>query len=182
MPTQEVPVGQAADQYQAGRGAARYRGERPATTPLVDHSLAWWRNEGIKDYLAGIPSRTGTETIFYGADGSPLPAIQRALMVGSGGTAPTSGVVRVAPAAPVRVAPAAPAPAGLGAYVPAPGDGPVVSYAPQIGPNSASMAIGPHGEVLSDLLPLFLLLTLNGGQQRAPYPAPRYDAYGRVYF
>lgn len=187
-PTKEKPIGRDADEYQVGRGAALYRNEPAATMALAYHSPAWWRNEGILDARAGIPSRTGAETIYTDANGSTLPVILRAIGTGAvqavtrtAPARPSNGVVQVAQAGPVvRVAPAAPAPkpGQLGAYVPAPGQGDVISFAPAIGPDSAAMAaaIGPHGEI-GDLLPLLLLLGIGGGQSRAGGQVDYYGGY-----
>lgn len=149
-------------QYQLGRGKARYNGARPSVERLVIGSLQYWFNEGIKDVFEGVASRTGTETIFYDADGLPLT--------------PTFGKAG-RPA--VRVAPEYKGTGkGGGVFInsPSPGSPNDTYKSTVIGPDSATMAIGPHGEVLTNLLPLFLLLAQNGRGQSAP-PPPNYGGY-----
>lgn len=151
-----------ATQYQLGRGKARYNGARPSVENLVLGSLQYWFNEGVKDVFNGVASRTGTETIFYDGNGVPL--------------SPTFG----AGARPVvRQAPAYTGKGSAGSvYINAPSPGsPNDSYkSTVIGPDSASMAIGAHGEVFTDLLPFFLLLSQSGrGQTSAP--PPNYGGY-----
>lgn len=155
-------------QYQLGRGKARYNGARPTVERLVIGSLQYWLNEGIKDVAEGVASRTGTETIFYGADGQPLPVYVNGGAPAANGARPN-----------VRVAPEYKGTGrGGGVFInsPSPGSPNDTYKSTVIGPDSATMAIGPHGEVLTDLLPLFLLLAQNGRGQSAP-PPPYYQGY-----
>lgn len=156
-------------QYQLGRGKARYNGARPSVENLVIGSLQWWFNEGVKDVFAGVASRTGGETIFYDENGAPLTPT-----FGTGGRP----VTRQAPPA-TRTAPTYQGRGTAGSvYVGAPSPGsPNDNYTSTvIGPDSATMAVGPHGEVLTDLLPLFLLLSQSGRGQSSP-PPPYYGGY-----
>lgn len=91
----QAPTGANADFYQNGRGLALYRGQRPVADPPIG-TPAWWVNEGVKDVWGGQPSRTGVETVFYDAQGLPMPVV-----FGSGG----GGASRLSPGGP-RVLPA----------------------------------------------------------------------------
>lgn len=98
----EVPSGANADYYQNGRGQALYRGQQVAANPPPQGTPAWWVNEGVKDVWAGQPSRTGVETVYYDAEGRPMPVVSRGqVVVMSGG----AGTRRLSPGGP-RVLPA----------------------------------------------------------------------------
>ena len=65
-----IPVNSNAQYYANGRGLARYQAQKPlAVDPTVGTPI-WWSNEGVKDVWAGLPSRTGTETLWLDNGGA----------------------------------------------------------------------------------------------------------------
>ena len=74
MPPQ-IPTSTNAQYYANGRGLARYQGQRPLAVDPAPGTPIWWSNEGVKDVWAGVPSRTGTETIWRDNGGAPKHVI-----------------------------------------------------------------------------------------------------------
>ncbi len=69
MPPQ-IPTSTNAQYYANGRGLARYQGQRPLAVDPAPGTPIWWSNEGVKDVWAGVPSRTGTETLWRDSGGA----------------------------------------------------------------------------------------------------------------
>ena len=74
MPPQ-IPTSTNAQYYANGRGLARYQGQMPLAVDPAPGTPIWWSNEGVKDVWAGVPSRTGTETIWRDNGGAPKQVI-----------------------------------------------------------------------------------------------------------
>ena len=74
MPPQ-IPTSVNAQYYADGRGLARYQAQKPLAVDPPMGTPLWWSNEGVKDVWAGIPPRTGPETIWLTNDGKPRPVI-----------------------------------------------------------------------------------------------------------
>ena len=74
MPS-SIPTGANVQYYANGRGLARYQAQKPLATDPVAGTPTWWSNEGVKDVWAGVPSRTGTETLWRDNGGALRPVI-----------------------------------------------------------------------------------------------------------
>lgn len=74
MPPQ-IPTGANAQYYANGRGLARYQAQKPLAADPAAGTPIWWSNEGVKDVWAGVPSRTGTETIWRDSGGGPRQVV-----------------------------------------------------------------------------------------------------------
>ena len=125
MPPQ-IPTSTNAQYYANGRGLARYQAQKPLAVDPAAGTPLWWSNEGVKDVWAGLPSRTGVETIWLEQGGSP-----RTVVGGPGAAAnpwtpaapPGPGPTAPAPTYPIRAAPAykpRPGPTGPSYYIPPP--------------------------------------------------------------
>ena len=70
-----IPTDANAQYYANGRGLARYQAQKPLAVDPPAGTPTWWSNEGVKDVWAGIPSRIGTETLYFGEGGAPRKVI-----------------------------------------------------------------------------------------------------------
>lgn len=70
-----IPTSSNAQYYANGRGLARYQGQKPLAADPAPGTPIWWSNEGVKDVWAGVPSRTGTETLWLDNGGAPKKVI-----------------------------------------------------------------------------------------------------------
>ncbi len=100
-----IPSGANAQYYANGRGLARYQGQKPLAVDPAAGTPIWWSNEGVKDVWAGVPSRTGTETIWRDNGGALRPVIGGPDAVSNPGTNPPQGGAGPAPAYAPRKAP-----------------------------------------------------------------------------
>lgn len=121
MPSQ-IPTGANVQYYANGRGLARYQAQKPLATDPTAGTPLWWSNEGVKDVWAGLPPRTGAETIWLDPGGA-----QRQVIGGAGtGTPPGTNppaAPKPAPTYQTRNAPAyqpRPGQTGPSYYIPAP--------------------------------------------------------------
>ena len=70
-----IPTSSNAQYYANGRGLARYEGQKPLAADPAPGTPIWWSNEGVKDVWAGVPSRTGTETLWLDNGGAARQVI-----------------------------------------------------------------------------------------------------------
>ena len=153
-----IPTGANAQYYANGRGLARYQAQKPLAADPAAGTPIWWSNEGVKDVWAGVPSRTGTETIWLDNGGA-----QRQVVGGPGAAPnpwanPPPAATGQAPAYPVRVAPAYQPRAGQtgpSAYIPPPGQSP----APKGG---VAMTYEIYGRLNGRQIPLWKELSFDG--------------------
>ena len=127
MPPQ-IPTGANAQYYANGRGLGRYQGQKPLAVDPAPGTPIWWSNEGVKDVWAGVPSRTGTETIWRDNGGGPRKVIGGPDAVANPWANPPQAGSGQAPAYKPREAPAYQPRAGQTGqsyYIPPPGQPPV---------------------------------------------------------
>lgn len=154
-----IPTGANAQYYANGRGLARYQAQKPLAADPPAGSPIWWSNEGVKDVWAGVPSRTGIETLWLENGGSPRKVIGGPSAGASTGANPPPASPYQAPMYPRRNAPVYQPRAGQtgsGVYIPPPPEppGPV--------PGSVSVTYEIYGRMDGRKVPLWKELSFDG--------------------
>lgn len=159
MPTL-IPTSVNAQYYANGRGLARYQGQRPLAVDPAPGTPIWWSNEGVKDVWAGVPSRTGTETLWRDSGGALRQVIGGPEAAAQPGVNPPQAAPGQAPAYRRREAPVYQPRAGQTGqsyYIPpTPGQPPV----PVTGAVTATYEI--YGRMNGRQVPLWKELSFDG--------------------
>ena len=153
-----IPTGANAQYYANGRGLARYQAQKPLAADPAAGTPIWWSNEGVKDVWAGVPSRTGTETIWLDNGGAQRQVVGGPDAAPNPWANPPPAANGSAPAYPVRAAPAYQPRAGQtgpSAYIPPPGPPPVPT-------GGVVMTYEIYGRLNGRQIPLWKELSFDG--------------------
>lgn len=157
----QIPTGANTQYYANGRGLARYQAQKPLAADPPAGTPLWWSNEGVKDVWAGISSRTGEETLWLEAGGSPRQVIGGP-GAGTPPRAPPPAGLSPAPMYQPRAAPAYQPRAGQtgpSVYVPAPPAPPL----PMAG-GAVTLTYEIYGRMNGRQIPLWNELSFDGAR------------------